>query len=64
MQCPDHQRNIPGLEMRELPLKSPEFTIGVAWRLELNADPFTRWFVDLVVQLMTELRSAHGHLKG
>ncbi len=50
--------------MRELPLKSPEFTIGVAWRLELNADPFTRWFVDLVVQLMTELRSAHGHLKG
>ncbi|PBP46182.1 LysR substrate-binding domain-containing protein [Pseudomonas syringae] len=47
-----------GLETRDLPLKSPEFTIGVAWRRELNADPFTRWFVDLVAQLMTEQREA------
>ncbi|MDQ9142368.1 LysR substrate-binding domain-containing protein [Pseudomonas aeruginosa] len=45
-----------GLQIRQLPVQSPEFTIGLAWQQALDRDPFTQWFIKLVESLLTELR--------
>jgi LysR family transcriptional activator of mexEF-oprN operon len=44
------------LTTRPLPITSPEFTIGLAWRRTLDTDPFTKWFVNLIADLMEEIR--------
>ncbi|RMV74158.1 MULTISPECIES: hypothetical protein [Pseudomonas syringae group] len=48
------------LQIRELPVKSPEFTIGLAWQQALDRDPFTQWFINLVESLLTGLRESEG----